>query len=196
MGSSVRANAAVIAACLAAACGGQVNDSGGDDATADSPASPDSFVTMPDFGPIDSTFIDVEAAPLDSSADSSADDGVVDSAPDSKLPCDAPDAGDCNVVVEVGDGGAILKPGTVYVNAGGTVTWHFNTSGHNIVSGASCTADGEFCSPSDTGCATAPTMPLGSKYSHRFTKRGATYEYFSAPFCVSAAMKGVVKVWP
>lgn len=75
-----------------------------------------------------------------------------------------------------------FSPQTVTINAGETVEWVWSSSGHNVVSGTGCIADNQFCSPTDSSCATAPVSTQGATYTHTFTTSG-TYHYFCNVHC-------------
>lgn len=96
-----------------------------------------------------------------------------------------------DTVVVGPNGEARFSPSTLRVLIGTTVTFRFASAGHNVVSGAGCSADGVFCSPDDTDCANAPTS-AGGTYTRTFRARG-TYRYFSAPACAQG-MTGTIIV--
>jgi plastocyanin len=97
-----------------------------------------------------------------------------------------------NTVTVGPGGGTSFSPATLTVPVGTTVTFRFASGGHNVVSGDDCTADGAFCSPGDTSCASAPTSGSGATYTHTFTAAG-TFPYFCAPHCVQG-MTGTIVV--
>lgn len=145
------------------------------------------------------TSVATDSATTDSGV---ADSGAADTgAPDTRPGADAiPDtpAGDAPAgvtVVQVGGlGGISFDPATVNIKVGDTVRWVWVGTGHNVVSGTTCTADNKFCSPTDMSCATAPTSGVGTTYEHKFTTAGA-YPYFCKPHC-TAGMIGTVNVAP
>lgn len=97
--------------------------------------------------------------------------------------------------VTVGPGGELrFDPATVEIRVGDTVRWRFATPLHNVVSGSGGSANGLFCSPDDSGCASAPFAPAGSTYEHTFSEPG-TFPYFCQPH-VSVGMTGRVIVEP
>lgn len=136
------------------------------------------FTVRPDDGPAETT--------ADAADGAVASDAADDGAPDDGAPR--------TVDVQVGAGGFSFSPSTVNVRVGDTVKWTWVADGHNVVSGAGGTADGKFCSPDDTGCATAPTSLSGAVYSHTFTAAG-TYGYFCKPHA-TFGMTGQVVVAP
>lgn len=96
-------------------------------------------------------------------------------------------------MVVVGPHGALtFSPADLSVHVGETVQWVWASGGHNVVGGDNCTADGQFCSPNDTSCDTAPTSPPGTTYTHTFTAAG-TYPYFCSVHC-GLGMVGTVTV--
>lgn len=103
--------------------------------------------------------------------------------------------GATTATVRVGPGSARrFDPATVRIRVGDTVQWRWDSGGHNVVSGTGITADGRFCSPNDTACATAPLSGSGTTYAHTFTEAG-TFPYFCAPHA-SSGMTGTVVVEP
>jgi plastocyanin len=86
----------------------------------------------------------------------------------------------------------VFSPPDLSIHVGDTVTWSWESSGHNVVSGSDCVADGQFCSPSDSTCATAPLSSSGTSYSHTFTATG-TYPYFCSQHC-DLGMAGTITV--
>jgi plastocyanin len=128
--------------------------------------------------------------------------------------CDACAAGNCTAVtttttpggvtpttmagprtrtVMVGSGGDFsFSPANLTINVGDTVRWTWGSSGHNVVSGTGGNANGKFCSPSDSGCTTAPLLSAGTTYEHTFTQTG-TFPYFCAAH-FSLGMTGTIKV--
>jgi plastocyanin len=162
-------------------------DDGVDTATGDtSPADTATADTaIADSGSADATVSDAaDAAKSDAAADAS-DTATADTAADA--------SGPKTVDVTVGPGGGTsFSPSTVTIKVGDTVRWTWGGTGHNVVSGTGGVADNKFCSPSDTGCATAATSTVGAVYSHTFTTAG-TYPYFCAPHA-SFGMTGSVTV--
>jgi plastocyanin len=85
--------------------------------------------------------------------------------------------------VHVGPSGTFtFSPSSLTIKKGDTMKWVFDTSGHTVTSGTSCTADGKFCSPNDTNCASGTTSSAGAIYQHPFTTAG-TFPYFCATHC-------------
>lgn len=84
--------------------------------------------------------------------------------------------------VNVGQGGFVFAPSSVTIQVNDTVHWVWVAPSHNVVSGTSCTANNQFCSPSDTNCATAPTSGTGAVYDHLFPAAGS-FPYFCVPHC-------------
>ncbi len=85
--------------------------------------------------------------------------------------------------VEVGPSGMLVfSPSDLTINVGDTVLWKWSSSGHNVVSGSDCTADSQFCSPSDNGCDQSALSSKGATYQHTFTAAG-TYPYFCSAHC-------------
>ena len=84
------------------------------------------------------------------------------------------------VAISVGAGGLrTFGPHTATISVGQPVEWSWESSNHNVVSGdpTTGTADGQFCSPGDTSCATTPLSNTGTVYSHTFSTPG-TFNYF------------------
>jgi plastocyanin len=97
-------------------------------------------------------------------------------------------------VVSVAPNGMLtFSPQNLTINTGETVQWVWSSGGHSVVSGSSCAADGQFCSPSDTSCGTAPTSAQGATYSHTFSTPG-TYPYFCNVHCGGFGMVGTITV--
>jgi len=95
--------------------------------------------------------------------------------------------------VVVGPNGILVfDPADLTIHVGDTVEWSWASSGHNVVSGSDCVADGQFCSPSDSSCADAGLSSRGTTYSHTFTAPG-TYPYFCSPHC-DFGMVGTIMV--
>lgn len=182
--------------------GGAVADTGEVD-TGVSVFRPDDGVpdtNMPDSGSPDGADASADTASGDVGADTkTSDTGGASDAADSGSSSDASDAvavdasGPKTVDVAVGAGGGFsFSPSTVTIKVGDTVRWTWDGSGHNVVSGTGGVADNKFCSPSDTGCATAATSTTGAIYSHTFTTAGA-FPYFCKPHAL-AGMTGSVTV--
>src|SRR4029453_9462697 len=85
-------------------------------------------------------------------------------------------------MVLVGSEGFSFSPSNLTIHVGNTWKWTWSSSGHNVISGSQCSADGQFCSPSDSNCASAPLSNQGATYSHTFSTAG-TFPYFCAPHC-------------
>jgi plastocyanin len=93
----------------------------------------------------------------------------------------------------VGPGGALVfTPASLTIQVGDTVHWVWATSGHSVVSGTNGTADNQFCSPSNTGCANPPLSIMGATYDHTFTTAGTFPYYCSVHF--SLGMTGTITV--
>jgi plastocyanin len=88
-------------------------------------------------------------------------------------------------------GGESFSPQIVTINIGDTVRWTWGSSGHNVISGSSCTPDNKFCSPSDANCAFAPTSDESAVYIHTFTTAG-TFPYFCSPHCFDGMTGAVI----
>jgi plastocyanin len=117
--------------------------------------------------------------------------------PDAAPPGTAPEtgasaeAGGRAWTVTVGaNGEAAFAPSTLTISAGDVVRWEWQTSGHTVVSGAGGSADGRFCSPSDTRCQSSPPSNAGDVYEHRFPAPG-DYPYFCTQH---QGMMGLVSV--
>jgi plastocyanin len=102
------------------------------------------------------------------------------------------DAGPVSTVLVGPSGDHAFLPASLTVPLGTTVEWFWESDGHTVTSGPGGVADGEFCSPDDTGCTSAPTSLAGTTYRHTFTKRG-TFPYFCVPH-YSVGMKGTITV--
>ena len=85
-------------------------------------------------------------------------------------------------------------PDTVNIGVGDTVRWTWASDLHNVTSGTSCTADGQFCSPDNMHCDAGILNNTGFVYEFTFTQPGM-YQYFCSLHCF-AAMTGVVNVLP
>jgi plastocyanin len=96
------------------------------------------------------------------------------------------------VDVMVGQNGNTFTPATVNINVGDTVRWIWSSVNHTVNSGSGCTADGSFCSPSDTSCDSNPASGTGAIYSHTFNQAGS-FSYFCRIHCFSG-MTGTVVV--
>ncbi|WP_232701190.1 plastocyanin/azurin family copper-binding protein [Halobacterium wangiae] len=87
--------------------------------------------------------------------------------------------------VAVGPGGNnVFDPETAYVQPGGTVTWVWESGGHNVVPESQ--PDGSDWSGHE------PIEDSGFEYEHTFETEG-TYEYVCTPHA-SLGMEGVVEV--
>ncbi len=104
----------------------------------------------------------------------------------------ADDAGAVSTVLVGPEGAHAFLPASLTVPVGTTVEWFWESGNHTVTSGAGGVPDGEFCSPSNAACASAPTSDVGSTYRHKFTKRG-TFPYFCVPH-YSVGMKGTITV--
>jgi plastocyanin len=103
----------------------------------------------------------------------------------------APDAGARAWTVLVGENGAhVFTPPLLTIAVGDTVHWVWQTSGHTVASGTGGTADGRFCSPSDTQCQASPTSNVGDTFDHRFLLAG-DFPYFCTQHQM---MTGVIAV--
>lgn len=91
-----------------------------------------------------------------------------------------------STTILVGQGGEVFSPANLTIRAGQTVTWQWATSGHDVVSGANCTADSLFSS--------GGIQNAGFSFTHRFDTPG-TYPFFCLPHC-SLGMRGAVTVNP
>jgi len=85
-----------------------------------------------------------------------------------------------------------FSPSSLTINVGDTVQWVWDSDVHTVTSGAECTADGMFCSPNDTNCASGTTSNAGATYEHTFTTAG-TFSYFCTPHC-TLGMVGSITV--
>ncbi len=95
--------------------------------------------------------------------------------------------------VTVAPGGQLrFSPDILNINVGDTVRWTWAAGGHNVRSGNGCSANGMFCSPSDTGCTSNPLSATGTVYSHTFGQAGI-FTYYCSAHC-SAGMGGMVTV--
>lgn len=146
----------------------------------------------PDDGPTDTLEAGHDAG--DSSAPDDAGDASDAADATGDASADAAETAPKTVDVSVGGASFAFTPSTVNVHVGDTVKWTWASSGHNVVSGTSGVADGKFCSPTDTNCATAPTSASGTVYTHTFTTAG-TYDYFCKPHA-TFGMTGKVVVAP
>jgi plastocyanin len=95
--------------------------------------------------------------------------------------------------VTVGPGFA-FNPDELNISIGDTVRWTWASGGHSVTSGASCIADGQFCSPDDTDCDAGTLSNTGTVYVHTFAQAG-TYDYFCFAHC-GLGMTGVIHVAP
>jgi plastocyanin len=106
-----------------------------------------------------------------------------------------PSGGGQTFDVTVAPGGSLtFSPSTVNISVGDTVRWTWAASGHSVTSGdsAACTADGQFCSPSNTNCTTCTLSNLNFVYEFTFTQAGS-FSYFCCAHC-GLGMTGVVNV--
>jgi plastocyanin len=103
----------------------------------------------------------------------------------------SPSATNQTIDVSVGPAPA-FTPDSVDIFTGDTVRWTWQSGGHNVTSGASCNADNQFCSPTDTSCGANPLSNAGTVYSHTFGLAGA-YSYYCSAHCFSG-MTGTVNV--
>ncbi len=104
-----------------------------------------------------------------------------------------PNPDSVTVGVTVGPSNSLtFSPSSVTILIGDTVQWTFLALNHTVSSGAPCILDNMYCTPSDTGCSSAPTMPLNATYSHAFNQAG-TYPYFCRVHC-NFGMRGIVLV--
>lgn len=95
--------------------------------------------------------------------------------------------------VMVGPGGALVfRPANATVAVGDTVRWVWQSGGHSVVSGLPGSADGLFCSPSDSQCPNALLSNGGSTYEHTFTQAGTFPYYCSVHFVLG--MTGTITV--
>jgi len=97
-------------------------------------------------------------------------------------------------MVLVGSDGFSFSPSSLTIQVGDTVEWSWSSSGHTVTSGSQCSADGQFCSPSDSNCASTPPSNQGATYSHTFSAAG-TFPYFCIPHC-DFGMVGTIVVQP
>ena len=96
-------------------------------------------------------------------------------------------------IIDVAVGpGFVFVPEQVIINAGDTVRWTFAEVGHNVVSGSTCIANNQFCSPSNVDCANTASSPTGAVYTRTFNTPG-TFPYFCSPHCFNN-MTGTVVV--
>ena len=104
-----------------------------------------------------------------------------------------PSATSTIVDVTVAPGGTLtFSPSTVNISVGDTVRWTWAASGHSVTSGASCTADGHFCSPNNMNCTTCVLSNQSFVYEFTFTQAGS-FSYFCCAHC-AFGMTGVVNV--
>jgi plastocyanin len=98
--------------------------------------------------------------------------------------------------VAVGPAGNKIRfvPDALNIFVGDTVRWTWGSDDHSVTSGdsASCTSDGQFCSPDNTNCDAGILNNTGFVYEHTFTQAG-NYSYFCALHCF-AGMTGVINV--
>jgi plastocyanin len=132
----------------------------------------------PELGPLQGPFVDAASDASDAragGADAAGDLDADATTQDAQPPLDA--GPQTWTVLVAPNGEHAFSPQTLTVRAGDTVHWVWQGSGHTVTSGASGTADGAFCSPGDTGCATAPTSQTGATYDHVFAV-GGDYPFF------------------
>jgi plastocyanin len=114
--------------------------------------------------------------------------GQADGAADSAVE----DSGPVQSVLVGPNGDHTFLPAALTIPVGTTVQWFWESAGHTVTSGPGGVADGQFCSPGDTDCATAPTSGVGTTYQHTFTTPG-TFPYFCVPH-YDVGMKGTITV--
>lgn len=95
--------------------------------------------------------------------------------------------------VMVGQNGTTYTPQQITIHQGETVHWEWASNNHTVTSGTAPNADGLFCSPNDTNCASAPASNSGATYEHTFNSQG-TFKYFCLVH--GSAMTGSVVVEP
>jgi plastocyanin len=93
--------------------------------------------------------------------------------------------------VNVGQTGTTYTPSQITIQTGETVRWEWKSSNHTVTSGSAPNADGQFCSPNDMDCGTAPASSMGFTYEHTFNSTG-TFKYFCKVH--GGAMSGTVVV--
>jgi plastocyanin len=109
------------------------------------------------------------------------------------VPPNAPTAVAQIIDVVVGPNGQrVFSPSTVNVSVGDTVRWTWASNDHNVVSGASCSPNSQFCSPTNMNCNGAVLSDAGTVYSHTFTQPGS-FSYFCSAHC-GGGMIGSVNV--
>jgi plastocyanin len=190
---------ATIAACSSSSSDGTATDAGGttdssqgDTGTTDGSSTPDG---AHDSATTDSATTDSAAdAPADApTSDGGGDDAAdaADAAPSTVVPCTSGTIPDVSVSVGVG---LAFVPADVTIQAGQTVQWTWSTSDHTVtsVTSGTCTADGTFCSPTNSDCSTANTSATGATYCEKFTQPG-TYPYACLIHCTEG-MTGTVTV--
>jgi len=92
-----------------------------------------------------------------------------------------------SIEIQVAPSGLAFSPtNRTGVRPGDTVCWNFRADGHDVTSGAPCTADGDF--------ATAGVQPAGRAFTHVFAAAG-TFQYFCSVHC-GMGMTGTVTVAP
>ena len=96
--------------------------------------------------------------------------------------------------VAVGQGGFTFDPDTLSISVGDTVRWTWFGNGHSVTSGdsASCTADGQFCSPDNMNCEQGVLSNTGTVYEFTFTDEGS-FSYFCVAHC-AFGMVGTIDV--
>ena len=96
--------------------------------------------------------------------------------------------------VDVGPGGTqTFEPDELTINVGDTVRWTWRSPTHTVTSGPGCTADSQFCSPSNNSCPTGATSSTGFVYSRTFNTPGS-YTYFCRTHCTAYNMRGTITV--
>lgn len=109
------------------------------------------------------------------------------------VPSGLPSATSQTFDVSVGPGAQrIFSPSTVNISVGDTVKWTWASNNHTVTSGANCSADSQFCAPSDMNCPSEMVFGTGTVYQHTFTTAGS-YTYYCAIHCGSG-MIGTVNV--
>lgn len=93
--------------------------------------------------------------------------------------------------IDVGVENNFYSPDSIRVTAGDTVRWTWVGDLHSVTSGNCCTANGIFCSPGNTNCASSGPSVSGAEYSHQFNTPG-TFPYYCNVH--EAAMTGTVIV--
>jgi plastocyanin len=94
--------------------------------------------------------------------------------------------------VQVGQDGLTFSPSSLTIHVGDTVHWVWDSPGHSVVSGTNGKADGQFCSPTNTGCDNPPLSGMDATYDHTFTTKGTFPYYCSVHFFLG--MTGTITV--